>query len=102
MKLISLIPFDVVLYSRASTLANTDVLRKYGGGKVIIENGKAVNMPEKKEGIIYLVNAFVFSALKEERDDLAMFDQRRTLRDDGGLAISQGDFIYSSPSYKEE
>lgn len=97
MKIISLIPFDVVLCSRASTLANTDLLKKYDGEKVIIENGNAVNMPKRKEGIIYLVNAFVFSNLKEERDDLAMFDQDKTIRDDRGLAIAQGGFIYSSP-----
>lgn len=58
-------------------------------------DGSVDNMPSPKKGTLYLVNAFVFNALANKRDDLVMFDDAYTLRDGQGRAISQGEFIYS-------
>ena len=58
-------------------------------------DGTVSNMPHRAKGVHYLVNAFVFNALHEDRDDLIMFDDAQTVRDEQGRVISQGGVIFS-------
>lgn len=58
-------------------------------------DGSVSNMPPRAKGVHYLVNAFVFNALHKDRDDLVMFDDTQTIRDEHGRVVSQGGVIFS-------
>ena len=95
-KIISTFKFETKLYGSAEKIAKTQILAKWRGEMIAVTDGIVTNMPKKKEGVVYLVNAFVFEALKNSRDDLAMFDYTLTARDENGLIMAQGGFIFSN------
>jgi hypothetical protein len=55
------------------------------------QDGTLTNMPEQEVGVLWLVNARVFGV--SDRNDIVMFDNSQTIRDDNGLAVSQGGYI---------
>lgn len=54
------------------------------------------NMPNPETGTTFLVAFGVFMALKDSRDDLAMFDNAKAIKDPiTGWVISQGGLLFS-------
>ncbi len=99
MKVISLLNPTVKCHGEAEQVLGAEVK---GNGETkefkelpkVTDNG-VENMPKPQKGTHYLVNVYVFNALKDERDDLIMFDDDLTQRDEQGRAKSYGGVIFS-------
>lgn len=84
MKIISTLGFD------AQT--TNGILPKTTNPQPIVTNdGTVANLPAPIEGVLFLVNARVFSA--SDRQDLVMFDAAQTQRNSEGLATAQGGYV---------
>lgn len=59
-----------------------------------VVNGDVLNLPQPEKGVIWLVNAMVFAATN--RQDVAMFDPTKTIRDADGKAVAQGGYLLKS------
>jgi len=93
---IGIMPFEAPLYGEASKIVGRDYLPKYKGNLPVVTNGVVHNMPSPQEGVVYVVNAFVLSALKGTRTlDVVGFDPALTNRSvvDGKPFTTQGGFI---------
>ena len=63
------------------------------------EDGHVVgDMPEPREGVVFVCSYAVYTALKDTRDDLAMYDSALTVRDEAGRPIQQNGLLFSSPA----
>jgi len=61
------------------------------------EDGHVIgDMPEPKDDVVYVCSYAVFTALKNEREDLAMYDSKLTQRSIDGRPIQQNGFLFSS------
>jgi len=100
MKVISLI-FPTVKCHGEAKIVLGDEVKGNGETKAFnelpkVDGDKVYNMPEPcgKE-CYFLCNIYVFTALKDKRDDLIAFDEAYTTRDEQGKVISQGGVTFS-------
>jgi len=101
MKIISLMYPTVKLHGEAEQVLGSEIK---GNGETkmfkelpkVLDDKSVINMPKPcgKE-CYFLVNIYVFNALKHERTDLIAFDEEHTTRNEQGQAISYGGLLFS-------
>jgi len=101
MKIISLMYPTVKLHGEAQQVLGNEVkgngeTKKFKELPKVLEDKSVINMPEPcgKE-CYFLVNIYVFNALKDTRNDLIAFDEEFTTRNEKGQAISYGGLLFS-------
>ena len=94
MKYIGLMAFNAPLHGNAEKIVGSSTLPT-GGEIPIVRDGIVLGMPSAVDGVVYVVNALVFSTLKGTRKDVVGFDPALTVRSvvDGKPFTSQGGFI---------
>jgi hypothetical protein len=95
MKKIGLMAFNAPLHGEAKKTVGASTLQKTVGEIPTVTDGIVDGMAIELYGVVYVVNAFVLSALKGTRKDVVGFDPALTVRSvvDGKPFTSQGGFI---------
>ena len=99
-KFISLLAIDIKLSGRASEQAGSNLLPKCKDlpyvetkGK---NKGKLFNMPEPKEGVVYVCNLLIYARARElGRRDICTFDLNKTVYDEYGNSVSESWFLFA-------
>jgi hypothetical protein len=97
MTLVNIMRFPTKIGGEAKELCGVDVLEASYVPLQVDEDGHVEgDMPEPREGVVYVCSYAVYTALKDTREDLAMYDPALTVRDEAGRPTQQNGFLFSS------
>jgi hypothetical protein len=97
MVLVNIGKFPTKIGGEARELCGVDVLEASHVPLQVDEDGHVIgDMPEPRDGVVFVCNYAVYTALKDTRGDLAMYDPALTVRDKAGRPTQQNGFLFSS------
>jgi len=96
MKIISLLNPTIKTHGELKALLGDTIVPSGVVPQLDRDTGVISNMPTPQTGVTFLVNFGIFLALKGSRTDLAMFDDKKVIKDPvTGWALTQGGLILS-------